>query len=558
MAAERIDLRVDLSHALALRGHHEVASRHALGPTADRSLGALLAQAVRERPDTRLHFYGESGLHSTTTQHLLQAGQRLARGLRALGLRRGDTFAMQLPTAPETAALYLAAFEVGAVLVPIVHIYGPAEVGFILRDSKARFLAVPERWRGIDFLERAQAVGPLPALEHLIVAGDRGLAGSTLLRDLHVLGAQAAVPPPEPPPTADDLALLLYTSGTTAVPKGVRHTHATVAAEWLIPFLEEPGPYLTPFPAGHIAGFNFMLRPFVTGHEMVLMDRWNPAAAAELVQRHRVRLSGGTPFHLYGLLDAARVGGWNLSSLASYGLGGTGVTADHVAVAEAAGFAGTRAYGLTEHSTVSVGYSAMPFEQRAHTDGRLQPGTEVRIVCPDECDLPPGRDGDILLRGPELFTGYTDPALDAQAFAAGGWFRTGDVGRLDAAGCLTITDRKKDIVIRGGENISSQEVERVLASHPAVREAAVVAMPDARYGEKVCAFVLAQGGRALDLPQVQAHFAAAGVARQKTPEALFVVDELPRTASGKVKKSELRGRLKPAPARPTPLTETEP
>jgi non-ribosomal peptide synthetase component E (peptide arylation enzyme) len=189
----------------------------------------------------------------------------------------------------------------------------------------------------------------------------------------------------------------------------------------------------------------------------------------------------------------------------------------------------------------------MPLEQRANTDGRLQPGSEVRIVDDNGNPLHAGLDGDILVRGPELFIGYTDTALNAQAFAEGGWFRTGDIGRLDDANCLSITDRKKDIVIRGGENISSQEVERVLATHPAVRDVAVVAMPDARYGERVCAFVVPGPGQQLELPEVQRHFAAAGVARQKTPEVLFIVDDLPRTASGKVKKSQLRQQLAPAP-----------
>jgi acyl-CoA synthetase (AMP-forming)/AMP-acid ligase II len=186
----------------------------------------------------------------------------------------------------------------------------------------------------------------------------------------------------------------------------------------------------------------------------------------------------------------------------------------------------------------------MPLEQRAQTDGRLQPGTEVRIVDELERELPMGRDGEILVRGPELFIGYTDAALNAQAFTSDGWFRTGDIGLLDAANCLTLTDRKKDIVIRGGENISSQEVERVLATHPAVQDVAVVAQPDARHGEKVCAFVVLKRGGTLALADVQQHFAAAGVARQKTPEGLHVVEELPRTASGKVKKSELRERAR--------------
>ena len=517
------------------------------GWQSDVPLSVLLSRAVQAQPMTRMHFYtndGEERVTSITTSGLIFAGRQLARGLRAIGLQRGDAIAMQLPTARDTAALYLAALEIGAVLVPIVHIYGPAEVGFILRQSRARFLCVPERWRGIDFLARVGALGPLPDLERVIVCGERTLPGGITLKAIETLAAETTRAATSPMPRVDDVCLLLYTSGTTAAPKGVRHTHRTVGAEWLIPFVDGAGPYLTPFPAGHIAGFNFLLRPFVTGTDMVFMDRWDARLAAELIERHRVRLSGGTPFHLQGLLEAAKRDGRDLSSLASYSMGGTGVTPEHVAAADRAGFAGSRSYGLTEHSTVSVGWRDMPFEQRAQTDGRLQPGSEVRIVDELERELPRGSDGEILVRGPELFIGYTDAALNAQAFTTDGWFRTGDIGRFDSANCLTLTDRKKDIVIRGGENISSQEVERVLATHPAVQDVAVVAQPDPRYGEKVCAFVVLHSGGTLDLAGVQQHFAAAGVARQKTPEGLHVVNELPRTASGKVKKGELRERAR--------------
>ena len=535
----------------------------------DVPLSVLLSRSVQARPVTRMHFHTEEGVTSVTTSGLIFAGRQLARGLRTIGLRRGDAIAMQLPTARDTAVLYLAALEIGAVLVPIVHIYGPAEVSFILRESRARFLCVPERWRGIDFLARVDALGHLPDLERVIVLGERTPAGGITLKAIEALAGTTTntTTTSSTMPQVDDVCLLLYTSGTTAAPKGVRHTHRTVGAEWLIPFIdvdaapEAPaapaprggvaalgrrggGPYLTPFPAGHIAGFNFLLRPFVTGTDMVFMDRWDAALAAELIERHRVRLSGGTPFHLRGLLEAAARDGRDLSSLAAYSMGGTGVTPEHVAAADHAGFAGSRSYGLTEHSTVSVGWRDMPFAQRAQTDGRLQPGTEVRIVDELERELPRGSDGEILVRGPELFIGYTDAALNAQAFTSDGWFRTGDIGRLDATNCLTLTDRKKDIVIRGGENISSQEVERVLATHPAVQDVAVVAQPDARHGEKVCAFVVLKRGGTLALADVQRHFAAAGVARQKTPEGLHVVDELPRTASGKVKKGELRERAR--------------
>ena len=347
-------------------------------------LGKLLARGARNRPDTRLHFYTETDPCSALVGELIAAASHLARGLRSIGLRRGDAIALQLPTARDTAVLTLAALDIGAVLVPIVHIYGPAEIGFILRDSRARFLCVPETWRGIDFLARIEALGHLPDLERVIVVGDRTPRGGITLQSVAALAERGLGMAEDAAPSLDDVCLLLYTSGTTAAPKGVRHTHRTVGAEWSIPFIDGDGPYLTPFPAGHIAGFNFLLRPFVTGTEMVFMDRWDPALAAEFVERHRVRLSGGTPFHLQGLLDAARRDSRDLSSLVSYSLGGTGVTPEHVETADRAGFAGSRSYGLTEHSTVSVGWRDMPLAQRARTDGRLQPGTRVRIV--DELD----------------------------------------------------------------------------------------------------------------------------------------------------------------------------
>jgi acyl-CoA synthetase (AMP-forming)/AMP-acid ligase II len=189
---------------------------------------------------------------------------------------------------------------------------------------------------------------------------------------------------------------------------------------------------------------------------------------------------------------------------------------------------------------VTAGRIADPLDLRADTDGRLLAGNEVRLVDAAGRDVPDGQQGEILTRGPELFTGYTDPTLNAAAFLPGGWFRTGDLGRIDASGHLTITDRLKDIIIRGGENISSKEVEDLLITHPAVADVAVIPVPDPALGERVCAVVVARPGSAFDVEAARAHFAAAGAARQKTPEVVVLVGELPRTPSGKVRKDVLR------------------
>ncbi|XUL94447.1 AMP-binding enzyme [Streptomyces galilaeus] len=224
-------------------------------------------------------------------------------------------------------------------------------------------------------------------------------------------------------------------------------------------------------------------------------------------------------------------------------VGGANVPPALVARAEAAGIVVARAYGSTEHPRCATSPLNAPAPKRSLTDGVVRFGDEVRIVDEELRELPVGEEREVLTRGPSQFVGYRDPAHDASAFVSGGWFRTGDVGRLDADGYLTITDRIKDIIIRGGENIASKEVEDILATHPRVRHAAVVAEPDPRYGERVAAFVVLDGGT-LDIEEVRELFARHRVAPQKTPERVEVVEELPLAPSGKVRKYELREWLR--------------
>jgi acyl-CoA synthetase (AMP-forming)/AMP-acid ligase II len=212
--------------------------------------------------------------------------------------------------------------------------------------------------------------------------------------------------------------------------------------------------------------------------------------------------------------------------------------------ADAAGIPVYRAYGSSEHPVITTGTPDDPISKRAGTDGRLTPGNEIRLLDDEDRDVAVGADGEIVSRGPELFVGYRDGALDADSFLPGGWFRTGDIGRLDSGGYLTITDRKKDVIIRGGENIASKEVEDLLAMHPAVVEAAAVGHPDERYGERVAVFVQVREGHTIDLDEIRRHFERLGVARQKTPEHLELVDSFPRSLSGKVRKVELRDEIR--------------
>ncbi|MGE0386396.1 MAG: AMP-binding protein [Gammaproteobacteria bacterium] len=515
---------------------------HREGWYRNESVGQTLMRLARERPDTPFHFHTEHGLRRSSTAEIVGDGARMARALAAIGIRPGDVVAFQLPTSYETAVLYAAAFCAGATVLPIVHFYGPAEVGFILRRARARALIVPDRWRHVDYLERLSALGDTPDLEHVIIVGERAPAGAQTLARLR---EKAADPVPVPKQDPDATCLMLFTSGTTGEPKGVQQTHNTLTCEWYIPnFLRKPGTFLNPTPAGHIQGFNFLMRPMVRGYPVVHMDRWDAPVAAELIDRLGVNQSGGAPYFLLTLVEAARAGGHSLASLRQFGLGGATVTPEHVRMADRLGIIAGRTYGSSEHSTVSSYDAAMSLERRSMTDGKILPGTEVRIVDDEDRDLPFGSDGEILLIGPEQFPAYLDDVHNRTSFTADGWFRSGDVGCVDAQGFLTITDRKKDLIIRGGENISSMEVENILITHPAVAEAAVVAMPDPRFGERVCAYAVLKPGAQLDFEQMRAHYAASGFAKQKTPEHLVLVSELPRTPTGKIRKNELRARLR--------------
>jgi acyl-CoA synthetase len=506
----------------------------------DETLAEAILRAARAHPDTPYHFSTESGLTSSTSGEIAETGRRLGAAFQAIGIGPGDVVAFQLPTQVETAVLYVAALCAGATLLPIVHLYGPSEVEFILRKARAKALIVPQRWRHIDYLERVEALNSLPDLEHVIVLGERAPPGGRLFRDFAQAAREDFAPVHTDP---DGLALLLFTSGTTGEPKGVMQSHNTVRCEWEKPFIARSGPHLNPTPAGHIQGFNFLFRPMFFPVPMVMMDRWEPVRAGHLIQELGVSQTGGAPYFMMSLLEAAREHGLDISSLKVFGLGGATVTPEHVRIADRMGMTGARAYGSTEFSTVTQGDLDASLEVRATTDGRLQIGVELRVLDTEDRDLGFGNEGELLVRGPEHFMGYFDPAHDVGNFQPGGWFRTGDIGKIDEQGYVTITDRKKDIIIRGGENISSMEVENILMSHPDVVEAAVVAMPDLKFGERVCAYIVPRPGASVTLQSLFEHCVAGGHAKHMAPEHIEMIDELPRTPTGKVRKHQLRDQL---------------
>jgi acyl-CoA synthetase (AMP-forming)/AMP-acid ligase II len=500
---------------------------------------AILATA-RTRPDVPVIFHDAEYCEAVSLADLVDRAARCATAFLSLGVQPGDTVAVQVPSRIEGVIAQAAAVLAGAVLVPVVPIYGPHELGFILRESRARLLVTPDRWGRRDYLGDLHRLGGCPDLSSVAVIADSVPQRYKDFRQL-VNGSEPLATPTAAAP--DDVCLLVYTSGTTGQPKGVQHTHTTLLAELRtrLTGVAADSVILAAFPSGHVAGTLGLLRMLLQGVPHVVMDTWDATSAARLINEHGVTATGGTPFFLTTLLDLADE--VDLSCLREYGVGGASVPPNVIERAHQHGITAFRAYGSSEHPTISGGSSEDTLDKRAHTDGRLLDGVEVRIVGDALQNLPAGTPGEILSRGPELFIGYRDSALDADAFLPGRWFRTGDIGVLDPDGYLTITDRRKDLIIRGGENLSSKLIEDILAEHEAVAEASVVAVPDPLYGERVCAFVVLRPAAALSLTDIRAHFSVTGTARHLTPERLEIVDDLPRTATGKVRKDELRRRL---------------
>jgi cyclohexanecarboxylate-CoA ligase len=470
----------------------------------------------------------------------------VAAGLRGLGVGAGDVVAYQLPNWWEAAVVFLAAARAGAVVNPVLPIFRERELRFILGQSGARVLVAPGRFRERDYpAEIAALRRELPALEHVVVARGEAPAGMSPFDSL--LDAAPDAAPLRVDPGA--LLMLMYTSGTTAEPKGVLHTHETLAAE--VTSLERVhglGPAdstLMPSPLTHISGVvHGILAPALLGTSAVLMERWDAALGLELIARERVTYMVGAPTFLRDLADHPRRAEFDLGSLRLFSCGGAEVSADLIRRARLSlGCVAKRVYGSTEFPTITTTDADDADTMGIETEGRPIEPVRLRIADAEGNPVATGVDGEVQARGPERFVGYTDAALTAEAFTADGWFRTGDLGRVDAGGYLRITGRIKDIVVRKGEKFSARELEELIARHPAVAEAAVVALPDRESGEIACAVVSLRPGSRLALEELASFLTAAGLARQKLPERLEIMGELPHTESGKVQKAAIRAEL---------------
>jgi cyclohexanecarboxylate-CoA ligase len=506
----------------------------------DRTFDAVLAAQVAARPAATAVVDDRGRL---TYAALGAEAERVAGGLAACGVRRGDVVSCILPNRSEAVVLFFATARLGAVVNPIVPIYGAREVRFILRQAESVVLVVADRFRGVELAALAGRMRlEVPSLRDVIVVGEPG-PGMRAWHD----------PAPAPPPSgvADPNAVhaLLYTSGTTADPKGVQHTHNTLLCECAAMAanhgLSAADVLVMASPVSHISGMLFgIMLPVYLGATSVLMERWEAPRFLDLVEREGGTFSAGaTPF-LQGVIDAWRPG--RVPTLRAFPCGGADVPPDLIRRAQRElGIRTGRGYGSTEFpSIVSSAGPDVPDARRAVTDGRPIPPNVVELRDADGRPVAPGDEGEIWARGPELFVGYRDPSLDDAAFDVRGFFRTGDLGRIDPEGWLTITGRVKDVIVRAGEKFSAKEIEDLLHDHPKVRGVAIVPVPDAAVGERACACVVpADPAAPPTLAELAAFLVDLEVSRRKLPEALVVLPELPTTASGKVQKHLLKAAL---------------
>lgn len=509
-----------------------------------KDLASSLKEGIYKNPDAPLIFWSDGQETATTAGQIWQRAGQLAAGLKGLGLGTGDRIAIQVPNNLDGVAAFLASSRLGLEIVPLVMSYGSHELQFIIRQANAKAVITPQSVKGVDAAQRIASFDGIGSVRHIVVIGGRR-GGDPRIVAFEDLIETSGAAPDSPDVSLSDIFAVIYTSGTTGgEPKGAIHTHETFSRELLagaevwIPAGGQRAP-LVVFPPGHIAGVAYSLMPIIDGSGAVYMDAWNAEAAASLIERHALSWTFGTPFHLTTLLEVATPG--QLKSLRMFGCGGASVPPSLIERADAAGVAAFRAYGSTEHPSISSGRRDDPLRIRAYTDGRPMPGVMVQILDDNRQPCGTGEVGEIVTRGPELFQGYLDAKHNKEALQDG-WYRTGDLGRIDDDGALTIVDRKKDIVIRGGENISSKEVEDIILQIEGVLAVAVVGWPDARYGERVAAFVQMKGDRRLDLDAVAEHFRKLQIARHKTPERLIEIDEFERSAAGKILKVPLRTR----------------
>ncbi|HAI1999934.1 TPA: medium-chain fatty-acid--CoA ligase [Escherichia coli] len=510
----------------------------------DASLADYWQQTARAMPD-KIAVVDNHGA-SYTYSALDHAASCLANWMLAKGIESGDRIAFQLPGWCEFTVIYLACLKIGAVSVPLLPSWREAELVWVLNKCQAKMFFAPtlfKQTRPVDLILPLQ--NQLPQLQQLVgvdkvAPATSALSLSQIIADNTPLTTAITV-------HGDELAAVLFTSGTEGLPKGVMLTHNNILASERAYCarlnLTWQDVFMMPAPLGHATGFlHGVTAPFLIGARSVLLDIFTPDACLALLEQQRCTcMLGATPF-VYDLLNLLEKQPADLSALRFFLCGGTTIPKKVARECQQRGIKLLSVYGSTESSPHAVVNLDDPLSRFMHTDGYAAAGVEIKVVDDARKTLPPGCEGEEASRGPNVFMGYFDePELTARALDEEGWYYSGDLCCMDEAGYIKITGRKKDIIVRGGENISSREVEDILLQHPKIHDACVVAMPDERLGERSCAYVVLKAPHhSLSLEEVVAFFSRKRVAKYKYPEHIVVIEKLPRTASGKIQKFLLR------------------
>ena len=510
----------------------------------DASLADYWQQTARAMPD-KIAVVDNHGA-SYTYSALDHAASCLANWMLAKGIESGDRIAFQLPGWCEFTVIYLACLKIGAVSVPLLPSWREAELVWVLNKCQAKMFFAPtlfKQTRPVDLILPLQ--NQLPQLQQIV--GVDKLAPATSSLSLSQIIADNTSLTTAITTHGDELAAVLFTSGTEGLPKGVMLTHNNILASERAYCarlnLTWQDVFMMPAPLGHATGFlHGVTAPFLIGARSVLLDIFTPDACLALLEQQRCTcMLGATPF-VYDLLNVLEKQPADLSALRFFLCGGTTIPKKVARECQQRGIKLLSVYGSTESSPHAVVNLDDPLSRFMHTDGYAAAGVEIKVVDDARKTLPPGCEGEEASRGPNVFMGYFDePELTARALDEEGWYYSGDLCRMDEAGYIKITGRKKDIIVRGGENISSREVEDILLQHPKIHDACVVAMPDERLGERSCAYVVLKAPHhSLSLEEVVAFFSRKRVAKYKYPEHIVVIEKLPRTTSGKIQKCMLR------------------
>jgi len=514
---------------------------------------AILARRAKTHPD-RVAIVDRG--RRVTYGELKTRIDRVAAGLDALGIEAGDVVTIQLPNWAEFAYVFFALERLGAVANQIGPDFRSREVDYILRFSESRAFVCPASFKGFDYVKMIGELRPgLPDLRAVCALGaapDLATRGGLTTRGLVSLDALLedadAVVPRGAGQGANDIMRMAFTSGTTGNPKGVIHSHNTTLSTCRTlnndMRVTEDEVFLVYLPLGLNWGYLTLVQSVMAGARVVLLDQFGARAALELIQRERVTCIPTAPASIIAMLNEPELGRFDFSSLRVVITGGASCPVETIREFRARLHGQLiELYGMLETGFHTYTRLSDDPEAVTGTVGKVSSGLGLRLIDESGRDVPVGAEGEIAAEGPSVHLGYhKNPQANAELFTADGWFRTGDLGQLDAAGNVRIVGRLKEMINRGGKKFFPREIEEILYAHPKILHAAIVGVPDPRLGERNCLCVIPRPGQALALDEVVA-FLKDGVATYKLPETLEVFDDLPFTPTGKIQRHVLVRRV---------------